>query len=261
MLSPCAPGAQLRVYAHRPGRGVQLGPGRLLDLADDALAGLVLAASGAQGHRVGAELALRTLQGVSGAGERVALPASCPAQALQLGELPVGVCQRLLRLVEEAHAVLAAQGADAEVLRELARAVAEWGSSLPGPADGRVRVQIAGVKTLLIVTAVLAGCTTAPVTGRKQLNLIGDSTINQLGVQSYQQELAKAKTDTDPQHVDLVQRVSKRLADTAEAQFHPGYQWQTTVIDDPKTVNAWCMPGGKIAVYSGIFPITQDENG
>jgi len=130
MLSPCAPGAQLRVYAHRPGRGVQLGPGRLLDLADDALAGLVLAASGAQGHRVGAELALRTLQGVSGAGERVALPASCPAQALQLGELPVGVCQRLLRLVEEAHAVLTVPGADREVLRDLARAVAEWGSSL-----------------------------------------------------------------------------------------------------------------------------------
>jgi predicted Zn-dependent protease len=116
------------------------------------------------------------------------------------------------------------------------------------------------VKLLLIVVATLA-CTTAPVTGRKQLNLVGESTINQLGMQSYQQELAKAKVDTNPAHVELVQRVAKRLADTAEAQFHPGYQWQTTVIDDPKTVNAWCMPGGKIAVYSGIFPITQDETG
>ena len=122
-------------------------------------------------------------------------------------------------------------------------------------------MQIAGVKTLLLVAALLAACTTAPVTGRKQLNLVGDSTINQLGMQSYQQEVAKAKTDTNPAHVEIVQRVSKRLAETAEAQFHPGYQWQTTVIDDPKTVNAWCMPGGKIAVYSGIFPITQDENG
>jgi len=117
------------------------------------------------------------------------------------------------------------------------------------------------VKILLFVAALLGGCSTAPITGRKQLNLVGDSTINQLGIQSYQQELAKAKTDKDPAHVDLVQRVSKRLVDAAEAQFHPGYQWQTTVIDDPKTVNAWCMPGGKIAVYSGIFPITQDENG
>ncbi len=128
-------------------------------------------------------------------------------------------------------------------------------------ARGCGRAYVHRVRTLLLVIAGLVGCSTAPVTGRKQLNLVGDSTINQLGVQSYQQEIAKAKIDTDPAHVDLVQRVSKRLADTAEAQFHPGYQWQTTAIDDPKTVNAWCMPGGKIAVYSGIFPITQDENG
>src|SRR5207245_462493 len=66
------------------------------------------------------------------------------------------------------------------------------------PADGRHRVQIAGVKTLLLMAALLAACTTAPVTGRKQLNLVGDSTINQLGMQSYQQEVAKAKTDTNP---------------------------------------------------------------
>src|SRR3989440_7492748 len=131
----------------------------------------------------------------------------------------------------------------------------------PSPADGRHRVQIVGVKTLLLAAALLAACTTAPVTGRKQLNLVGDSTVNQLGMQSYQQEIAKAKIDTNPQHVELVQRVSKRLADTAEAQFHPGNQWQTTVIDDAKTVNAWCMPGGKIAVYNGIFPVTKDENG
>jgi len=117
------------------------------------------------------------------------------------------------------------------------------------------------MRNLLLAAATLAACTTAPVTGRKQLNLVGDSTINQLGVQTYQQELAKAKTDTDPAHVEMVQRVSKRLADTAEAQFHPGYQWQTTVIDDPKTVNAWCMPGGKIAVYNGILPITKDDDG
>jgi len=56
------------------------------------------------------------------------------------------------------------------------------------------------VKTFLIVAAMLAACTTAPVTGRKQLNLVGDSTINQLGMQSHQQELAKAKTDTNPEH-------------------------------------------------------------
>ena len=127
---------------------------------------------------------------------------------------------------------------------------------------GFLPVRILGrMKKTLLALGMLAACTTAPITGRKQLNLVGDGTVNQLGAQTYQQELSKAKTDTNPQHVDMVQRVTKRLVAAAEAQFHPGYQWQTTVIDDPQTVNAWCLPGGKIAVYSGIFPIAQDENG
>ena len=128
-------------------------------------------------------------------------------------------------------------------------------------ADALAHGYVPGMRPLLIVAAMVAACSTAPVTGRKQLNLVGDSTVNQLGMQSYQQEISKAKQDTDPAHVELVQRVTKRLAETAEKEWHPGYQWQATVVDDPKTVNAWCMPGGKIAVYSGIFPLTQDENG
>ncbi len=58
----------------------------------------------------------------------------------------------------------------------------------------------------------------------------------------------------------MVQRVAKRIADAAEKNFHPGYKWQVTLIDDPKTVNAWCMPGGKIAVYSGILPLTTSAS-
>jgi predicted Zn-dependent protease len=104
-------------------------------------------------------------------------------------------------------------------------------------------------------------CTTAPVTGRKEFNLVGDGTMNQLGQQAYAQELAKAKPSSDAAATAMVQRVAKRIADAAEASFHPGYQWQVTLIDDPKTVNAWCLPGGKMAVYSGILPLTQDESG
>src|SRR6266850_2312662 len=106
---------QLWIDAHRLGCGAQLVPGRVegfVDLADDALAGLVLAAAGAQGHRERAELALRTVQGAAGAGERIArLRPVALREALQLGELPVGVAQRVLRLVEEGHAVLAVPGA------------------------------------------------------------------------------------------------------------------------------------------------------
>ncbi len=116
------------------------------------------------------------------------------------------------------------------------------------------------VRSLALLIISLA-CSTAPLTGRKELTLVGDGTMNQLGAQTYAQELAKAKPSGDAAANAMVQRVAKRIADAAEANFHPGYQWQVTLIDDPKTVNAWCLPGGKIAVYSGILPLTQDESG
>jgi predicted Zn-dependent protease len=112
-----------------------------------------------------------------------------------------------------------------------------------------------------LALCIAMACTTVPITGRKELNLVGDGTMNKLGEQTYAQELAKAKRSSDQAANAMVQRVAKRIADAAEANFHPGYQWQATLLDDPKTVNAWCLPGGKIAVYSGLLPITQDESG
>ena len=103
-------------------------------------------------------------------------------------------------------------------------------------------------------------CTTVPVTGRKELNLVGEGTMNQLGAQTYTQEVSKAKPSSDAAATAMVQRVAKRIADAAEANFHPKYQWQATLIDDPKTVNAWCLPGGKIAVYrQGKLETLQGE--
>src|SRR5207248_855391 len=116
------------------------------------------------------------------------------------------------------------------------------------------------VRSLVLLLAVLA-CTAVPVTGRKELNLVGEGTMNQLGAQTYGQEISKGKKSTDADATAMVQRVAKRIADAAEANFHPNYQWEATLLDDPKTVNAWCLPGGKIAVYSGILPLTRDETG
>ena len=113
----------------------------------------------------------------------------------------------------------------------------------------------------LLVVLALGSCTTAPVTGRKELDLVSDGTMNQLGLQTYQQELSKVKVDGDPAHRAMVDRVAKRLIDAAEKNYHPGFKWQVTPIDDPKTLNAWCLPGGDIAVYSGILPVTQDDTG
>jgi predicted Zn-dependent protease len=116
--------------------------------------------------------------------------------------------------------------------------------------------------TVLSSALLLAvSCTTVPITGRKSLNLVGEGTVNQLGAQTYQQEVSKAKLSTDQNATAMVQRVAQRIAQAAEANFHPNYQWEAKLLDDPKTVNAWCLPGGKMAVYSGILPLTQDETG
>ena len=108
---------------------------------------------------------------------------------------------------------------------------------------------------------VVGACVLAPVTGRSELDLVSEGTMNQLGVDTYKQQLAKAKPDPDPAHRAQVDRVAKRIVEAAERDFHPGYDWTVTALDDPKTVNAWCLPGGKIAVYSGILPLTKDDDG
>ena len=104
----------------------------------------------------------------------------------------------------------------------------------------------------------LAGCATVPYTNRKQINFVPESQEIQLGLQAYQDVQKKNKISTDPAINALVQRVGKKVAAAAEK---PDWDWQFTVIDDPKTVNAFCLPGGKIAVYTGILPLTKDDSG
>jgi predicted Zn-dependent protease len=114
-----------------------------------------------------------------------------------------------------------------------------------------------------------AGCTTVPITGRRQLSLVSDSEMNTLAVTQYKQTLGTAKLSTNAEQTAMVRRVGQRIAAAVELYFKQqgqssqleGYQWEFNLIDDPKTVNAWCMPGGKVAVYSGILPLTQDETG
>jgi predicted Zn-dependent protease len=114
-----------------------------------------------------------------------------------------------------------------------------------------------------------AGCTTVPITGRRQLSLVSDSEMNTLAVTQYKQTLGTSKLSTNAEQTAMVRRVGQRIAAAVEQYFKQqgqsnqleGYQWEFNLIDDPKTVNAWCMPGGKVAVYSGILPLTEDETG
>lgn len=117
--------------------------------------------------------------------------------------------------------------------------------------------------TLLALLALLpllffSSCATVPVTGRHALNLIPDSQAASLGADAYRQVLSENKIITSGADYDRVVRVGRALAAICDEK---SFQWEFNLIDDPKTVNAFCLPGGKVAVYSGILPIAQNEAG
>ena len=116
------------------------------------------------------------------------------------------------------------------------------------------------ISLFLLVCSIgyLYGCATAPYTGRSQLILISSGEEASLGVQAYRDTLKKEKVSTDPQINAMVKRVGTRIAVVANK---PDYAWEFTVIDNAKTANAFCLPGGKVAVYTGILPYTQNEAG
>ena len=113
--------------------------------------------------------------------------------------------------------------------------------------------------SLLCLAALVAGgCETVPITGRSQLQLVSGEQEVQMGAEAYKEILAKAKISTDPAANALVTRVGTRIAAATGRSDLP---WEFKVIDDPQTVNAFALPGGKVAVYTGILPITRDEAG
>ena len=123
--------------------------------------------------------------------------------------------------------------------------------------------------TFVASLALLSACTTVPITGRSQLSLVSDGEINSLASTQYREVIAKGPLSTNSEYVSMVRRVGQRIQGAVESYFRQqnasdqlaGYQWEFNVIQDDKQQNAWCMPGGKVAVYTGILPITQDENG
>ena len=121
----------------------------------------------------------------------------------------------------------------------------------------------------LIVITFLIGCSTVPITGRRQLSFIPQNQLIASSNDSYHQLLSESKISEDKEKTQMVVNVGKRIASSAEQFMRENrmekeiqnYHWEFKLIQDDKTVNAFCMPGGKIAVYTGILPITQDESG
>lgn len=110
--------------------------------------------------------------------------------------------------------------------------------------------------TCLLAVA-LASCTTVPETGRRQLNLLSPGEEMQLGLTSFDKMKKETPISKDPAANALVQKVGKRIAAVAPL---PNAQWEFVVFES-KEANAFCLPGGKVGVYTGLLPITKDEAG
>jgi predicted Zn-dependent protease len=124
-------------------------------------------------------------------------------------------------------------------------------------------------KKMIVLMALLAvmSCRKVPISGRKQLNLMPEATMMSMSFSEYQQFLSKNPpvSPTDP-NAQMVQRVGQNIAQAVDRYFREkkqpdfikGYKWEFHLVNN-KEVNAWCMPGGKVVVYTGLLPVTQDE--
>jgi predicted Zn-dependent protease len=114
----------------------------------------------------------------------------------------------------------------------------------------------------------VAACTRVPITGRQQLNLIPSSELNALSFEQYSQFLSEHRLSTDAAQTARVERVGRDIqlaverfyAEQGQSAALEGYAWEFHLVEDDE-VNAWCMPGGKVVVYTGLLPITQDATG
>lgn len=119
-----------------------------------------------------------------------------------------------------------------------------------------------------IFLLVFVACNTVPITGRKQLKLVPNSELLPMSFQQYKEVLAQSQLSSDQQKVEMIKRVGQRIQKAAEdyyaehkiSQKLDGYDWEFNLIESEQ-VNAWCMPGGKVAFYTGILPVCEDETG
>lgn len=113
------------------------------------------------------------------------------------------------------------------------------------------------ILTIVCIVLLFSNCATVPETGRTQLILLTPSEELQLGISSFEKIKKETPISKDPAINALVQKVGKRIAAVANL---PGAQWEFVVFES-KEANAFCLPGGKVGVYTGILPITKNEAG
>jgi predicted Zn-dependent protease len=116
---------------------------------------------------------------------------------------------------------------------------------------------------------VVEACTTTPITDRKQLRIIPETRLNAQAAKIYEQIKLKEKMSDDKKTLNQIKEIGKKMEDSISEYFKQSniedptinFDWEYILIDNKKMKNAWCMPGGKIAVYTGILDITKNKNG
>ena len=115
----------------------------------------------------------------------------------------------------------------------------------------------------------ISSCTTVPITDRRQLKLIPESKLNAQAAKIYEKVKEKEKLSDDINKLNEIKDIGKRIEYSISEYFErsnikdptTGFDWEYILIDNKKVKNAWCMPGGKIAVYTGILDVTKNTNG
>jgi predicted Zn-dependent protease len=117
--------------------------------------------------------------------------------------------------------------------------------------------------------AMIHGCSTAPITHRRQLKIIPESKLNAQAAQIFEKVKEKEKMSDDIKTLNEIKNIGKRMEQSISEYFYRAdiddptvnFQWEYILIDNKKVKNAWCMPGGKIAIYTGILDVTKNTNG
>ena len=124
------------------------------------------------------------------------------------------------------------------------------------------------VLILVIIMVLFEACSTVPITGRKRVNLVSDSQVLPTSFAQYKGFLAENKLSTNREMTNQIKEVGKNISQAVDRFMRANnmvteadsYRWEFNLVED-KTINAWCMPGGKVVFYTGIMPICDNING
>jgi predicted Zn-dependent protease len=123
--------------------------------------------------------------------------------------------------------------------------------------------------TILLMTVLfISSCKTVPISGRKQLNLLPESMLVEMGLTSYGEFISQSQLSANQSQTDMIRNVGERISAAMEQYLNDNglgdrnqyFQWEYNLVED-ETPNAWVMPGGKVVFYTGILPYTQTEGG